>query len=205
VMPRPVQHTLEWGQMYKPALPTYEDLPSDEVMLALIAAKDQSAIAVIYDRYASAMMGLSRRMGFDKAAQEDCLQEIFMRIWEKASSFDQSRATARSWILAVGHHYCVDRVRRDAVRPKAVLQDEEEETAFDVASNGLDEYHILDRIRIKKAMMRLSDVEQSVVEALHFMGMTYTEAAKHLNIPLGTFKLRVSEAMRKLKGVLHEA
>ena len=132
------------------------------------------------------------------------MQEIFIRIWEKASSFDKTKATARSWILAVGHHYCVDRVRRDSVRPKAVNPDEEDES-FDVPSQKLDEYHLLDRIRIRKAMQRLSPDEAKVVETLHFLGMTYTEAAKHLSMPLGTLKLRASDAMKKLRGVLHEA
>ncbi len=178
----------------------------DEALLALVARGEEEALSILYDRYASAMTGLAYRMGFDKEAQGDCVQEIFFRIWNRASSFDPKKATGRSWILAVGHHYCVDRVRSDASRPKALepIQDEEDE-AFDLPGPGLDEENTLNRIRIRKALHALSPEERSIVEALHYQGYTYPEAAEHLKLPLGTLKARLSKAMTKLREVLHEA
>ena len=181
---------------------------SDEAILALVAQSDQEALAVLYDRYASAMLGLSRRMGFDQNAQEDCVQEIFLRIWNKASSFNHKKASGRSWILAVGHHYCVDRVRQEASRPKPlepIADDDSDDQAFDIPGPGLNEEAALNRVRIARAMKTLDQGEQAVVELLHYRGFTYPEAAKALNVPLGTFKARVGRAMAKLREALHEA
>lgn len=177
----------------------------DEALLALVARREEEALSVLYDRYASAMTGLAYRMGFDKEARGDCVQEIFFRIWSRAASFDPKKATGRSWILAVGHHYCVDRVRSDASRPKALepLQDEEE--AFDLPGPGLDEENALNRIRIGEALHSLNPDERQIIEALHYKGYTYPEATKVLNMSLGTLKAKLSKAMSKLREVLHEA
>jgi len=178
----------------------------DEALLALIARREEEALGILYDRYASAMLGLAYRMGFDREAQDDCVQEIFFRIWSRAASFDPKRSSGRSWILAVGHHYCVDRVRSEASRPKALdpLRDGEEE-AFDLPGPGLDEENALNRVRIGKALHALNPDERRIVEALHYKGYTYPEAAKVLNMPLGTLKAKLSKAMSKLREVLHEA
>lgn len=176
----------------------------DEALLALIARGEEEALSTLYDRYAPAMIGLAYRMGFDKDSQSDCVQEIFLRIWNRATSFDPKRASGRSWILAVGHHYCVDRVRSEASRPKAV-EPEEDEEAFDPPGPGLDEVNALDRVRITRALHALTPDERAIIEALHYKGYTYPEAARGLNMPLGTLKAKLSKAMTKLREVLHEA
>lgn len=186
---------------------TLEEFP-DETLLTLMARGDENALGILYDRYASAMLGLARRMGFDENAQEDALQEIFVRLWNKASSFDHRKATGRSWVLAVGHHYCVDKVRADASRPKAqgpLQNDEGEDEAFDLPGRGINEENSLNRIRIEKAMLVLEPTERSIVLALHYQGYTYPEAAELLKIPLGTLKAKLSKAMNKLREVLREA
>jgi RNA polymerase sigma-70 factor (ECF subfamily) len=180
----------------------------DEALLVLVSRGNQDALASLYDRYASAVLGLARRMGFDKTAQEDCVQEVFMRIWNRAGSFEAGRASGRSWVLAVAHHYCVDRVRQEASRPKGfdpIVTEDSEDEAFDLPGKGLNEEGALNRIRIQKALKVLSPDEYAVIEMLHYQGHTYPEAAKQLGIPLGTLKARTRRAMEKLREVLYEA
>lgn len=179
----------------------------DEALLVLVARRDQAALSELYDRYASAVLGLARRMGFDIAAQEDCVQEVFMRIWNRAASFDPGKASGRSWVLAVAHHYCVDRVRQESSRPKSLdpIDDDESKEAFDLPGPGLDEEATLNRIRLSKALKVLSPDERAVIEMLHYQGHTYPDAAEQLGIPLGTLKARARRAMEKLRGALHEA
>jgi RNA polymerase sigma-70 factor (ECF subfamily) len=176
----------------------------DEALLALVARGEESALSTLYDRYASAMLGLAYRMGFSKEAQEDAVQEIFLRLWNKAASFDPKKATARSWILAVGHHYCVDKVRAEASRPKA-LEPQDPDEAFDIPGEGLSEENALNRIRLQRALRALQPDERAIVQALHYQGYTYPEAALLLGIPLGTLKAKLSKAMTKLREVLREA
>jgi RNA polymerase sigma-70 factor (ECF subfamily) len=179
----------------------------DEALLVLVSRRDQAALAELYERYASAVLGLSRRMGFDASAQEDCVQEVFMRIWNRATSFDPGKASGRSWVLAVAHHYCVDRVRQDSSRPKGFdpIQEDEHEEAFDLPGPGLDEEGTLNRIRLNKALRVLSPDERAVIEMLHYKGHTYPDAAEQLGIPLGTLKARARRALEKLREVLYDA
>lgn len=178
----------------------------DEALLALIARGEEEALGIVYDRYASAVLGLAFRMGFDSAAQEDCVQEVFVRIWKRAASFDPKRASGRSWILAVAHHYCVDRVRQEASRPRALepLQEDSDE-AFDLAGPGLDEEGALNRVRLSQALGVLEPDERRIIEALHYQGYTYPQAAVALGMPLGTLKAKLARAMHKLREVLGEA
>lgn len=185
---------------------TLEPFP-DEALLALVARGTEEALGVLYDRYAGAVLGLARRMGFDRAAQEDCMQEVFYRIWNRAGSFDPRKASGRSWVLAVAHHYCVDRVRTEASRPKALEPfpgEEHTEDPFDLPGPGLDEENALNRVRIAAALQSLSPEERAVIEALHYQGHTYPEAARVLGIPLGTLKSRAGRALQKLREVLSE-
>lgn len=179
----------------------------DEALLALVARGEEEALGIIYDRYASAVLGLAFRMGFDGSAQEDCLQEVFVRIWKRAASFDPKRASGRSWMLAVAHHYCVDRVRQEASRPKALepFQDEAADEAFDIAGPGLDEEGALNRVRLAQALGVLEPDERRIIEALHYQGYTYPQAAQVLGMPLGTLKAKLAKAMGKLREVLREA
>ena len=200
----PTYQATEGGLVLEPM--TLQTFP-DEALLVLIARRNQDALSELYDRYASAVLGLARRMGFDQSAQEDCVQEVFMRIWNRATSFDPHKASGRSWVLAVAHHYCVDRVRQDASRPKSFdpIEDEEGEETFDLPGPGLDEEGALNRIRLSKALQVLSPDEKAVIEMLHYQGHTYPDAARQLGIPLGTLKARARRAMEKLREVLYEA
>ncbi|GEM85800.1 sigma-70 family RNA polymerase sigma factor [Meiothermus granaticius] len=179
---------------------------SDESLLALVARGDEEALRVLFRRYAKAVLALAKRMGLDAATREDCVQEVFGRIWKGAETFDPRRTSARSWLLAVAHHGAVDLVRRQAARPQALEPDpEHEEEAFDLAGPGLDEGAALDRIRLERGLRALSFEERQVIEVLYYQGYAHQEAAARLGLPLGTLKTRARRALEKLREVLGEA
>jgi RNA polymerase sigma-70 factor (ECF subfamily) len=176
---------------------------TDEALVLLVARGEEDALRELVRRYGGAILGLARRMGLDPATREDCLQEVVQRIWKGASGYDPRRTSAKSWLLAVAHHQAVDMVRRQAVRPQPLEPDPEEES-FDVPGPGMDEVAILDRLRLKRALARLSPEEREVVEILYYQGYPHGAAAKRLGIPLGTLKTRARRALEKLKEVLDE-
>lgn len=181
---------------------------SDEALLALVSRGDETALRVLYRRYAGSVLGLARRMNLDPATGEDCVQEVFERIWKGAKSFDPRKTQARSWLLAVAHHACVDQVRRLSARPQAIEPTPNpggEEEAFDLPGTGLDEEGTLDRVRIRKALASLEPEERRVIEVLYYQGFAHGEAALRLQIPLGTLKTRARRALEKLREALGEA
>lgn len=178
---------------------------SDEALLALVARGEEEALRWLFRRYAGAFLSLARRMGLDANAQEDVVQEAFIKIWRSSRQFDPRRASARAWLLAVGHHTAVDHIRRLEARPKPLEpQKDEAEEAFDLPGDGLDEEGHLDRIRLRDALRHLSPEERQVVEVLYYQGYSHQEAARLLGIPLGTLKTRARRALLRLKEELHE-
>ena len=172
---------------------------SDEALLALVARGDEEVLRLLFRRYAGAFLGLARRMGLDRTAQEDVAQEAFVKGWRSAGQFDPRRATARAWLLAVGHHTAVDFLRRLEARPKALDPGAEEaQEAFDLPGPGLDEEGHLDRVRLGQALARLSPEEREVIEVLFYQGYSHQEAAQRLGIPLGTLKARARLALLRV-------
>jgi len=90
-------------------------------------------------------------------------------------------------------------------RPQAIEPDEDEPEAFDLPGPGINEEHHLDRIRLRQALARLGPEEREVIEVLFFQGYAHQEAARKLNIPLGTLKTRARRALSRLKEELREA
>lgn len=178
----------------------------DEALLALVARGEEEALRVLYRRYAGSFLALARRMGLDEKTGEDLVQEAFLRIWKGAQGFDPRRASARSWILAVGHHLAVDLRRRLEARPKPLepLDPEEGEEAFDLPGPGLDEEGLLNRHRLQKALGGLEPKERRLLELLYYQGLTQEEAAQALGLPLGTVKTWARRALLKLREVLRE-
>ncbi|KGQ21226.1 sigma-70 family RNA polymerase sigma factor [Thermus filiformis] len=182
---------------------------SDEALLALLARggprEKEEALKVLFKRYAPSFLGLFRRMGLDRATGEDLVQEAFVRVYERAGSFDPRRAPARTWLLSLAHHLAVDELRRRRARPRLLEPDPEEaEAAFDLPGERLDEEAALDRVRLGEALKVLSPEERAVIQALFYEGYTHEEAAQRLGLPLGTVKTRARRALLKLKEVLRE-
>ena len=184
------------------------DALSDEALLALVARQEEEALRVLFRRYSGAFLSLARRFGLDAATSEDVLQEVFLRVWHGAATFDPRRASARAWLFSLAHHAVVDELRRRRARPQAVepFSDPEdpEEVVFDLPGPGLDEDAHLDRLRLTRALKTLPPEEAEILHLLFYQGYTHEEAAKRLGLPLGTLKTRARRALLRLLEVLGE-
>ncbi|HEY5519196.1 MAG TPA: sigma-70 family RNA polymerase sigma factor [Candidatus Limnocylindrales bacterium] len=93
---------------------------TDEELLARLAAGlDEAALSQLYDRYQGVMYGLAMRITNDAALAQDAVQEAFTGVWRNATRYEQSRSSARTWLLSITHHRAIDIVRRR--RPAAPL------------------------------------------------------------------------------------
>src|SRR5579885_2701419 len=88
--------------------------PGDASLLAAIAGGDQLALGVLYDRHASAAMGLAYRVVGDRRTAEEVVQDAFVAVWRRASTYSAARGEARSWLLAIVQHRAIDRLRQRA-------------------------------------------------------------------------------------------
>src|SRR3990172_1085463 len=86
--------------------------PSDEKLIDLISRRDESALEGLYERYASAVMGLALRMLQDRIIADEVVQETFWKVWNKAETYVSKRGSVLSWLFGIAHHLCIDMIRK---------------------------------------------------------------------------------------------
>ena len=179
--------------------------PTDEQLMARVAALDPAAVEALYERYSSMAFGLASRITGDPSLAEDVVQDAFLGVWRSASRYADSRASARTWVLSIVHHRAIDAIRRrrptsglpdtDAPIPRSLVVDD----AWPLVAGRLD------RAAIVAALATLPDVQREAIELAYFGGLTQPEIAERTGAPLGTVKSRVRLGLLALREALERA
>lgn len=179
-----------------------EELPTDAELVAAMARGEQSAVEALYDRHAGLMMGVAVRMLSNRSAAEDLVHDVFLEAWRAANSFDRDRGTVKTWLMVRLRSRALDRLRSVSVTRRVDTGGErlpEPEDGPTLDTSGLD------RERVRAALADLPDPQRHVVELAYYRGLSSTEVAEVLGVPVGTVKSRTAAAFRKLREVLGEA
>ncbi|MET0607765.1 MAG: sigma-70 family RNA polymerase sigma factor [Gaiellaceae bacterium] len=175
---------------------------SDEALLSLVASSDDQALAELYDRFGRVAYGLALRILRDETLAQDAVQEAFLAIWRSADRFLAERATASTWILTLVHRRSVDLVRREDRRRGEPLESAGEpaapETVEDEATLGFE------RRVVQEALSRLQPEQREALELGYYGGLTQSELAERLGLPLGTIKSRMFTGLSRLRELLAE-
>jgi RNA polymerase sigma-70 factor (ECF subfamily) len=176
---------------------------SDEALLSLVASSDDLALAELYDRFGRVAYGLALRILRDEALAQDAVQEAFLAVWRSADRFLAERAKASTWILTLVHRRSVDLVRREDRRRGEPLESAGEpvapETVEDEATLGFE------RRVVQQALARLRPEQREALELGYYGGLTQSELAERLGLPLGTIKSRMFTGLSRLRELLAEA
>lgn len=165
---------------------------------------DEDALAELYDRYGRVAFGLARRVLRSESLAEDAVQEGFFAAWRGAAGFSPERGSARAWLLTLVHRRAVDMVRRSVRRRESLAEAITEgllEAADDVAADAA---LLEERRRVQAALARLQPDGRQLLELAYYGGLTQSELAARLDVPLGTIKSRTSAALRRLHTYLNE-
>lgn len=174
------------------------DERSDAVLIGRVAQGDAAAFEQLYGRYARAVLGLALGRLRDRNAAEDATQEAFAALWRSAATFDAARGSGAGWLYAVARNVILDRLRR---RPEPPSPDIPDRASTDP---GPAEQAESDWVawRVHRALAGLSEHERVVVELSYFSGLSQSEVARFLDIPLGTVKTRTRAALGRLADAL---
>lgn len=181
----------------EPAPPAPLD-PSDAELLARVGDRDREAFEILYGRYIRPVFGLALRRLGDRATAEDAVQEAFTAIWRSASTYRPERGAAGGWIYTVARNAIVDRLRRNGPSVEAELPElasEEPGPAQRAESSDV-------AFRVHRALEDLQPREREVVELAYWSGMSQSEVAEYLHLPLGTVKTRTRSALARLATAL---
>jgi RNA polymerase sigma-70 factor, ECF subfamily len=170
---------------------------SDAELLVRVAERDRLAFEALYHRYVRSIYGLALRRLRDRQRAEDAVQETFTSVWRSAASYRPERGPAAPWLYAVARNAIVDRLRA-RVEPAAEVPDlaSGEPGPADHAEASFVAW------RIHRALEELSSKEREVVELAYWSGMSQSEVAEYLHIPLGTVKTRTRSALAHLADLL---
>jgi RNA polymerase sigma-70 factor, ECF subfamily len=168
----------------------------DADLLAQIAAGDVGApMAELYRRYAARLYRYGLQALGDAGLAEETVQECFLRLWRNAGQFDAARGSVAAYLIVIGRSVAADVRKRPSSRPLEEL----EEGQLPPQMDSVDQ--ILSGLMVREAMDSLSPAHRQVL-MLAEAGLTQSQIATRLELPLGTVKTRTFNAMRALRGAL---
>lgn len=178
-----------------------DERTADASLLLRIRERDDSALEGLYDKYAILAFTLAVRILDDRMMAEDVVQEAFLSVWRNAARFEPASGSFKSWFVTIVRNRCFDRLRSRGAQPQ-VARDVEVANrpgADDVAAQVV---RGLTAERVRNALDGLPSEQRETVEMAYFGGLSQTEIAEKMRVPLGTVKGRVRMAMGKLRELL---
>jgi len=165
-----------------------------------LKAREPHAMSDLYDRYGRIAFSLIYRIVRNTGAAEDLVQETFLRVWNRAHSFDQQRGSLGPWILTVARNRAIDYLRSIDGRMSAGAMELDRLENPALFSDFEDSALSMDRTRrLKSAFEKLSPNQRMVIELAYFEGLSQTEMAERMKQPLGTVKTWVRSALKALR------
>jgi RNA polymerase sigma factor (sigma-70 family) len=168
-------------------------------LVSRLKQKDEQAFSYLYDQYAGALYGLVKQIVPDTELGNDVLQEVFINIWRRIDSYDQTRGRLFTWMLNIARNASIDKIRsRNYQQGLLSSPIDENDIAHPVIRQGIDDYGL------KKLLFKLKGEQRMLIELSYYQGFTHEQIAKALNIPLGTVKTRLRAALTQLRTMLSE-
>ena len=174
----------------------------DDVLVERIAAGDERALEILYDRYQGLVYSLMLRMLGDSGQAEEVTLDAFTRVWQQAAVYRASRAAVKTWLVNIARNRAIDvlRMRRSRVDGNSAMWADGELESL--ADNGTPEQNVTEfdmRSRVRAAIAELPEEQRAVLALAYFEGLSHSQIAEQLQQPLGTVKGRVRNAMRTLQ------
>lgn len=170
---------------------------SDGDLIRRVARRDANAFEALYRRYARPVFGLALRRLGDRMNAEDAVQETFAAIWRSARTYKPERGAGAPWLYAVARNAIVDRSRSRSEPPgEGPELPSDEPTPAERAEASYTSW------RVHRALESLGGNEREVIELAYYGGLSQSEVADFLNIPLGTVKTRTRAGLGRLADLL---
>lgn len=162
--------------------------------------RDPDGLAAAYDRYGSLAFSLFLRITRDRSISEDLLQELFLRLWNRARDFDASKGALGVWIVSIARNMAIDHLRSADARFSTRLRpiDHIDPSLFSYKASEPET--LIDRTRtVSTAFSHLNENEKRVLELAYFEGFSQSEIAARLKEPLGTVKSWMRSGLGRLR------
>jgi RNA polymerase sigma-70 factor (ECF subfamily) len=177
--------------------PGDDDADADDAALVrAMASGDREALAALYERHCQLLLGLALRIVRERREAEDLLHDVFLEAWRCAKDFDPKRGRVRTWLAirmrsrALDHQKSARVSRNEGSAPLEFVPDDRERSLPSSSA---------DHARVRAALGQLAPDQRRVLELAYFDGLSCSEIAVRIAIPIGTVKSRLAAAMQKLR------
>lgn len=180
-------------------------IPTDEAVFAFFTQGDNSALGILYDRYGLLVYRLVYRMLNNAQEAEDLTQDIFLNL-QVNSKFDPQRGSFYTYLMTITRSRAIDRLRsrrskgkfwQNIGKLKDTIAQQRTDTPMEVASTKEISH------QVRNALKTLSDKQRQVLELSYYEGLSQSEIAKRLDLPLGTVKTHSRRGLIQLRKSLH--
>lgn len=175
----------------------------DGQLLQAVARGDQDALLTLHQRYVNLVYSMAWRVLQDVGLAEEVTQDIFLKLWSKGQQYDADRGRFSSWLLSVTRFAAIDRLRREGRQPRQA----------EITTGDQDEAAALERLlptdhaaweqgqHLRLLLAQLPPEQRQIIELAYFGGLTHSELAQQLGLPLGTVKGRLRLGLEKLRSL----
>jgi RNA polymerase sigma-70 factor, ECF subfamily len=165
-----------------------------------VSAPALPALEGVYEEYGSTVLGYLINVLGDRGVAEDVHQQVFLEVWQRAPGYDPQRASVLTWIMTIARSRAIDELRRRVPEPRdpggaALAADPDPESSPDA---------LVERWRIAHLLSRLRPDEATLLRMRFYEGLSQSEIAGRTGIPLGTVKMRMVEALRRLRELIEQ-
>lgn len=173
-----------------------EDAQTDILLIERIVARDERAVADLYDRHHRLLFGLILRILRDRSEAEEVLQEVFVLIWTRAETYNVTLGTPAAWLVRVARNRSIDRLRANRVRIRVAESAPEPAPADNPETRA----SLSERQQVvAEALDSLPPEQRDLIEQAYFLGLTQSELAARFQLPLGTVKTRIRTGLLTLR------
>lgn len=176
---------------------------NDDILLQRVAARDGDALLTLHQRYANLVYSMAWRVLQDVGLAEEVTQDVFMKLWRQGQRYDPARGRFSAWLLSVTRFAAIDRLRREGRQPLSI----------EVGAGAPDEPDGMEMLpatdheawergqHLRLLLEQLPSEQRLVLELAYFGGLTHSELAEQLGLPLGTVKGRLRLGLERLRGL----
>ena len=171
---------------------------SEQELVAALKAKDEQAFSYLYDHYSGSLYSIVLQIVKSPEIANDVLQEIFINIWRRIDTYDPIKGRLFTWMLNISRNASIDMLRSKNYQNSQKNQ----EITDNVYGNDQMTQTSIDSIGLTKFLGKLRPVLRVLIELAYFKGYTHEEIADIEDIPLGTVKTRIRNALLQLREYL---
>ena len=186
--------------------PTDLHLLADEDLMPLVEQREPAAFEIVFERHGGAAYSLAYRIVGERSKAEDVTQEAFLSLWRSGARYDRARGSVRTWLLGIVRNRAIDLLRRDTLEaPRLTFKSEAPEPAMAGEETDTEALRREAARQVREALEVLPADQMRVIELAYFGGLTHSEIAEMLGMPLGTVKGRMRLGLEKIRTQLAEA